>query len=61
MRQDQLDGIVTFIAVAEESGFSAAAVRLGVSPSAVSQAVRNLEQRVGVALFNRNTRGVSLT
>jgi DNA-binding transcriptional LysR family regulator len=61
MHQDQLDGIVTFIAVAEEKGFSAAAVRLGVSPSAVSQAIRNLERRVGLALFSRNTRGVSLT
>jgi len=61
LRQDQLDGIVTFIIVAEERGFSAAAVRLGVSPSAVSQTIRNLEARVGLALFNRNTRGVSLT
>jgi DNA-binding transcriptional LysR family regulator len=61
LRQDQLDGIVTFIIVAEEQGFSAAAVRLGVSPSAVSQTIRNLEARVGLALFNRNTRGVSLT
>ncbi|QCP52919.1 LysR family transcriptional regulator [Trinickia violacea] len=61
MRQDQLDGIVTFIAVAEENGFSAAAVKLGVSPSAVSQAIRHLEARVGLTLFNRNTRGTSLT
>ncbi|MDR5774118.1 MULTISPECIES: LysR family transcriptional regulator [unclassified Caballeronia] len=61
MHQDQLDGIMTFVAVAEEKGFSAAAVRLGVSPSAVSQAIRTLEKRVGLALFSRNTRGVSLT
>jgi DNA-binding transcriptional LysR family regulator len=61
LRQDQLDGIVTFIIVAEEQGFSAAAIRLGVSPSAVSQSIRNLESRIGLALFNRNTRGVSLT
>jgi DNA-binding transcriptional LysR family regulator len=61
MRRDQLDGIFTFITVAQENGFSAAAAKLGVSPSAVSQAVRNLEQRVGLTLFNRNTRGVSLT
>jgi DNA-binding transcriptional LysR family regulator len=61
MRQDQLDGLVTFLCVAELSSFSAAAVRLGVSPSAVSQSVRNLEQRLGVPLFNRTTRSVSLT
>ncbi|PXW25361.1 LysR family transcriptional regulator [Paraburkholderia caballeronis] len=61
MQQDYLDGIATFIAVAEEKGFSAAAIKLGVSPSAVSQAIRNLERRTGLALFNRNTRGVSLT
>lgn len=61
MHQTQLDGIMTFIAVAEEKGFSAAAVKLGVSPSAVSQAIRALERRMGAALFNRNTRGVSLT
>jgi len=61
MRQDQLDGLVTFVTVAETRGFSAAAVRLGVSPSAVSQAVRLLEKRVGAPLFNRTTRSVNLT
>lgn len=61
MRQDQLDGLVTFVCVAEHASFSAAAVRLGVSPSAVSQVIRNLERRLGVALFNRTTRSVSLT
>ncbi len=61
MQQSQLDGIVTFIAVAQEKSFSVAATRLGVSPSAVSQTIRNLERRAGVALFSRNTRGVGLT
>jgi DNA-binding transcriptional LysR family regulator len=61
MRQDQLDGLVTFVAVAQTQGFSAAAVRLGVSPSAVSQSIRQLEARLGAALFNRTTRSVSLT
>ncbi|MDF0732726.1 LysR family transcriptional regulator [Pseudomonas entomophila] len=61
MRQDHLDGLVTFLAVAEEKGFSNAAVRLGVSPSAVSQSIRSLEQRLGLVLFNRTTRSVALT
>lgn len=61
MRQEHLDGLVAFVTVAEERGFSAAAVKLGVSPSAVSQAVRNLEQRLGAVLFNRTTRSVALT
>ena len=61
MRQSQLDGLVQFVAVAELGGFSAAAKRLAVSPSAVSQAVRGLEQRMGTALLHRTTRSVSLT
>jgi DNA-binding transcriptional LysR family regulator len=61
MRQDMLDGLVTFVIVAEERSFSAAAVRLGVSPSAVSQSIGKLEQRMRLALFNRTTRSVSLT
>ncbi len=61
MRQDQLDGLVTFLCVAELNSFSAAAARLGVSPSAVSQSIRTLEQRLGVPLFNRTTRSVGLT
>src|SRR5262249_57238472 len=43
MRQEHLDGLVPFVTVAESGGFSAAAVKLGVSPSAVSQSVRQLE------------------
>lgn len=61
MRQDHLDGLVIFMAVAEEKGFSNAAVRLGISPSAVSQSIRGLEERLGLVLFNRTTRSVSLT
>ena len=50
-----------FVAVAEALNFSRAAERLGVSSSALSQMVRGLEERVGVRLFNRSTRSVSLT
>ena len=58
---DELDGMATFVAVAESRGFRAAAERLGVSHSAVSQALRRLEERVGVALVRRTTRSVHLT
>jgi len=56
-----LDGMVVFLAVAEERGFRAAARRLGITPSAVSQAIRAFEARVGVALVARTTRSVGLT
>lgn len=56
-----LDGIVHFMTVAETGSFTAAGVRLGISPSAVSQAVRALEARLGIALFSRSTRSVALT
>lgn len=56
-----LQGLETFVVVAQERGFSAAARKLGVSPSAASQAVRALEERVGVSLLVRTTRSVNLT
>ncbi len=55
------DSLSAFVAVAELSSFTGAAARLQVSPSAVSQSIRTLEQRLGVALLNRSTRSVSLT
>jgi DNA-binding transcriptional LysR family regulator len=58
---DELDGMTTFVAVAETQGFRAAGERLGVSHSAVSQTVRRLEDRLGVALVQRSTRSVRLT
>jgi DNA-binding transcriptional LysR family regulator len=56
-----LDGVEAFVRVAERRSFRQAAADLGVTPSAVSQSVRALESRMGVALFTRTTRSVGLT
>jgi len=56
-----LSGFGVFLAVAEEKGFRAAGRRLGVSGSAVSQTISQLEERLEVALFQRTTRTVRLT
>jgi DNA-binding transcriptional LysR family regulator len=56
-----LSNLVTFMAVAEERSFTRAGKRRGVSPSAVSHAMRALEEEIGVRLLSRTTRSVSLT
>jgi DNA-binding transcriptional LysR family regulator len=56
-----LAGISVFLAVAETRSFRAAAEHLGVTRPAVSQAIRRLEDRLGVGLVQRTTRSVSLT
>lgn len=61
MRLGQLNGLMAFLAVADKRGFSAASRALGVSPSALSQAVRGLEARMGTPLLVRTTRSVNLT
>jgi DNA-binding transcriptional LysR family regulator len=61
IQRGALDGVEVFLRVAERRGFRAAAADLGVTPSAVSQAVRALEARLGIALFTRTTRSVGLT
>jgi DNA-binding transcriptional LysR family regulator len=61
MKLTQLDGLLAFATVAERGGFTAAAAALEVTPSAVSQTVRQLEERLGVRLLHRSTRSVSLT
>ncbi|MDA9434592.1 LysR family transcriptional regulator [Bradyrhizobium sp. CCBAU 51627] len=61
VRQGALDGVEAFLNVAEHRSFRRAAAELGVTPSAISQAVRALEARVGAALFIRTTRSVGLT
>jgi len=55
------DGLPTFLSVARQKSFRAAARELGVTPGAVSQTVRALELKLGVPLFQRTTRRVSLT
>ena len=61
VRQGALDGVEAFLSVAQHRSFRKAAAELGVTPSAISQAVRALEARVGAALFIRTTRSVGLT
>ncbi|WP_375738672.1 LysR family transcriptional regulator [Pseudomonas boanensis] len=50
-----------FLSIASHLSFSRAAIELSLSPSALSHALRNLEERLGVRLFNRTTRSVALT
>lgn len=61
MNTDLFNGIPQFVAVATEGSFSGAARTLGVTPAAVSKAIARLEEDLGVRLFNRTTRTVSIT
>ena len=61
MSGDELNALSAFLAVAEERSFTRAARRLGVSTSALSHAMRGLEDRIGVRLLARTTRSVSPT
>ena len=61
MKRNDLDGVLPLLAVVEQGSFRAAASRLGVTPSAISQAVKQLEERIGVPLLVRTTRSVGLT
>ena len=51
--------LAAFAAVAREKSFTRAAAKLRVSPSALSQTIRNLEERLGLRLLTRTTRSVS--
>ncbi|HXT05523.1 MAG TPA: LysR family transcriptional regulator [Roseiarcus sp.] len=61
MRREELGDLMNLIAVVEEGGFTRAAGKLGVSQSALSHAIRRLEERTGVRLLARTTRSVALT
>lgn len=60
-QRDTLEGVAVFVAAAEAGSFSEAGRRLGVSPSAISQSIRSLEERLGATLFQRSTRSLGLT
>ncbi|HZW13478.1 MAG TPA: LysR family transcriptional regulator [Noviherbaspirillum sp.] len=61
MLRDNIDAVLVFLAVAKERSFTRAAARLGMSQSALSHIVRDLETRLGVRLLTRTTRSVSPT
>jgi DNA-binding transcriptional LysR family regulator len=61
MQRGHLDDLQAFLAVAREGSFTKAAVRLGVSQSALSHTLRGLETRLGVRLLTRTTRRVAPT
>ena len=61
MAHDDLHVLSAFLAVAEERSFTKAAKRLSVSQSALSHAIRGLEEEVGVRLLARTTRSVAPT
>lgn len=61
MPRDNIKDMLAFLAVAQERSFTRAAARLGVSQSALSHTIRDLEARLGVRLLTRTTRSVSPT
>src|SRR6266436_5074413 len=61
MHRGNLDDLRALVAVGHERSFTKAAAKLGVSQSALSQTIRQLESRLGMRLLTRTTRSVSLT
>lgn len=61
MSRANVNDLLAFLAVARERSFTKAAARLGVSQSALSHTVRNLEERIGLRLLTRTTRSVAPT
>jgi DNA-binding transcriptional LysR family regulator len=58
---ESLNGVITFVVASRCSSFTEAAVLLGISKSAVGKSIARLEARLGVKLFHRTTRQVTLT
>jgi DNA-binding transcriptional LysR family regulator len=61
MERGHLDDFLAFLAVAREQSFTRAAAKLGVSQSALSHTMRELEERLGMRLLTRTTRRVAPT
>src|SRR3954464_13755082 len=61
MQRGQLDSLLAFVAVGQVRSFTKAAGKLGVSQSALSHTIRQLEERLGVRLLTRTNRSVSPT
>jgi DNA-binding transcriptional LysR family regulator len=61
MRKENVGDLLAFLAVAKERSFTRAAARLGVSQSALSHTLRELEARLGLRLLTRTTRSVAPT
>ena len=61
MDRGELANLTAFVAVADRRSFRAAASQLGVTPSALSHSMRQLEERLGLRLLHRTTRSVSVT
>lgn len=58
---DRFETLTAFVAVADQRGFAAAARVLNVAPPAITRAIAALERHLGIMLFHRSTRAVSLT
>jgi len=61
MDRGNLAELMAFVAIADRLSFRAAASQLGITPSALSHSMRQLEEHLGMRLLHRTTRSVSLT